>query len=99
MYGLISRMAALPGRRDALAAILLRGTAAMPGCRSYVVATDPGDPDALWVTEVWDDAASHRASLGLPAVQEAMAAGRPLIAGIGPRTETTPIGGVGVGGG
>lgn len=97
MYGLISRMTAVPGQRDALAAILVRGTVAMPGCRSYVVATDPGDPDTLWVTEVWDDAASHRASLRLPAVQEAMAAGRPLIAGIGPRTETMPIGGVGLG--
>jgi quinol monooxygenase YgiN len=60
MYGLIGKMTAAPGQRDALAAILLEGTAAMPGCLSYVIATDPADADALWITEVWDDAASHK---------------------------------------
>jgi quinol monooxygenase YgiN len=37
MYGLIGKMTAVPGQRDALAAILLEGTDAMPGCLSYVV--------------------------------------------------------------
>ena len=48
----------------------------MPGRLSYVVAEDPNDPDALWVTEVWVDQAAHRASLQLPAVQAAIAKGR-----------------------
>ena len=39
----------------------------MPGCLSYIVAEDPNDPDALWVTEVWTDEAAHRASLDLAA--------------------------------
>ena len=43
----------------------------MPGCFSYVVAADPAEPDALWVTEVWESQASHQASLQLPAVQAA----------------------------
>lgn len=98
MYGLIGRMKAQPGQRDALAAILLEGTGAMPGCLSYVVARDPADADALWITEVWDSAESHRASLALPAVQAAIARGRPLIAGFDNRTETEPLGGVGLGG-
>lgn len=41
MYGLIGKMTAGPGQRDALAAILLEGTDAMPGCLSYVIAADP----------------------------------------------------------
>ena len=81
MYGLIGRMTATPGQRDALAAILLSGTDSMPGCLSYIVASDPAEPDALWITEVWESAEHHRASLSLPAVQEAIAKGRPLIAG------------------
>lgn len=93
MYGLIGKITAVPGRRDALAAILLEGTRDMPGCVSYVVAADPSDPDALWVTEVWDSQASHEASLQLPAVQDAIAKGRPLIAGFSDRVETTPLGG------
>jgi quinol monooxygenase YgiN len=53
----------------------------MPGCISYVIATDPTDADALWITEVWDSAESHKASLSLPSVKKAIAKGRPLIAG------------------
>ncbi len=77
MYGLIGKMLAAPGQRDALVEILLEGTAAMPGCRSYIVATDPGDANAIWITEVWVDEASHKASLALPAVQAAIAKARP----------------------
>lgn len=96
MYGLIGKMSATPGQRDALAAILMEGTGMMPGCLSYIIATDPSDPDALWITEVWDSQASHKASLGLPAVQAAIAKGRPLIAGFSHRVETVPIGGYGL---
>ena len=97
MYGLIGKITTSPGQRDALVAILVEGTTKMPGCLSYVVALDSADPDALWVTEVWDHQKSHVASLSLPAVKEAIARGRPLIAGFSNRVETTPIGGVGLG--
>jgi len=96
MYGLIGKFRSLPGQREALASILIEGTSAMPGCLSYVVAADATDPDALWVTEVWDSSASHRASLALPAVQRAIARGKPLIAAFGERFETKPIGGFGL---
>ena len=96
MYGLIGRIMATPGNRAELAAILLEGTTAMPGCLSYIVAEDAQDADALWVTEVWDSADSHRASLSLPGVQAAIARGRPLIAGFDNRHETRPLGGTGL---
>ena len=96
MYGLIGRMKAVPGKRAELAAILLEGTGAIPGCRSYIVAEDPSQSDTLWITEVWDSADSHRASLSLPAVQAAIARGRPLIAGFDSQTETRPLGGFGL---
>lgn len=96
MYGLIGRMTAQPGQRDALAAVLLEGLHDMPGCLSYVVANDPESPDALWITEVWTDAAAHTASLQLPSVKAAIAKGRPLIAGFGPSHVTQPIGGHGL---
>lgn len=96
MYGLIGRMIATTGQRDALIGILLEGTGAMPGCLSYIVAADPANADAIWITEVWDSEASHQASLALPSVQAAIARGRPLIAGFDSRTVTTPVGGVGL---
>ena len=96
MYGLIGKMMAVPGQREALIAILLDGLVGMPGCRSYVVARDPLDADAIWITEVWDSHESHQASLSLPSVQAAIARGRPLISGFGARFETEPAGGFGL---
>ena len=96
MYGLISKITTVANQRDALAAILLDGTQAMPGCLSYVVASDPADDNGLWITEVWDSQASHTASVSLPAVQAAIAKGRTMIAGFTNRVETAPIGGYGI---
>lgn len=96
MYGLIGKMTAVTGKRDELAAILLAGTGAMPGCLSYIVAQDPREADALWITEVWRSQDDHMASLKLPDVQAAIAKGRPLIAAFGDRVETIPLGGVGL---
>jgi quinol monooxygenase YgiN len=96
MHGLIGKMIATPGQRDALIAILLEGVEAMPGCLSYIVATDTADANAIWITEVWDSRESHDASLKLPAVQKALAKGRPLIAGFGDTFVTTPVGGHGL---
>lgn len=89
-------MAATPGQRDALIEILLEGTVDMPGCLSYIIAKDPADADAVWVTEAWTSEVHHRASLGLPAVQQAIARVRPIIAGFRDRFVTEPVGGHGL---
>jgi quinol monooxygenase YgiN len=96
MYGLIGRIRAVAGKRAELAEVLVQEDGSMPGCLSYIVAEDPDDADALWVTEVWVDQAAHRASLQLPAVQAAIARGRPLIAGFDNRHETNVLGGIGL---
>ena len=96
MYGPIGKMTAAPGKRDELVSILLEGAATMPGCLSYIIAKDTSDPNAIWITEAWESRASHEASLSLPFVKEAIAKGRPLIAGFSDRVVTTPIGGTGL---
>ena len=96
MHGLIGKATCVPGKRDEFIGILLEGVGAMPGCLSYVVARDPQDPDAIWITEVWDSKESHAASLQLPAVREAIKRGRPMIAGFGEQTITEPVGGHGL---
>jgi quinol monooxygenase YgiN len=85
------------GQREKVVAALLEGVQSMPGCLSYIVAQDPLDPDAIWVTEAWDSKESHRASLKLPAVQQAIAIAKPHITGFGERFETVPVGGPGLG--
>lgn len=96
MYGLIGKFIAVSGERDALASILLENAGRMPGCLSYIVARDTANENAIWVTEVWDSQRSHRDSLSIPAVQEAIERAKPLIAGFGERFETEPIGGHGL---
>ncbi len=97
MYGLIGKMLATSGDRDSVIVALLESTGEMPGCLSYVVALDPNDADAIWITEVWDSQESNKASLGLPQVRAAIAKARPMIAGFGERFETRPLGGFGLG--
>ncbi len=96
MHGLIGKMIAAEGKRDELIKILLDGVSGMPGCLSYVVAKDPADKNAIWITEVWDSKESHAASLQLPAVKEAIAKGKPLIASFGDYHATEPVGGHGL---
>lgn len=96
MYGLIGNCRAIAGKRDELAACMLENVSGMPGCLAYVVALDPEDGDRLWITEVWVDQASHRASLEIPAVKETIARAKPLIAEFGEFHVTTPVGGHGL---
>jgi quinol monooxygenase YgiN len=96
MYGLIGKINVVAGQRPAVVAALLEGVDAMPGCLSYVVAEDPADPNAIWVTEAWDSKESHAASLKLAVVQAAIARARPHITGFGEHFDTTPVGGRGL---
>jgi quinol monooxygenase YgiN len=96
MYGLIGKMISKPEQRDALLALLLQGAKNMPGCLSYVIAKDTEDEDAVWITEVWEDEASHRNSLQLPSVRDAITNAMPLIARFEPGVITDPVGGVGL---
>ncbi len=90
-YGLIGQMLAQPGQREALIAILSEGTGTMPGNVAYLVGEDSANPDAIWIVEIWESREAHTASLTLPAVQAAIAKGRPLIAGFGTRAEFRPV--------
>jgi len=96
MFGLIVKMVAAPGKREELISLLLQGTDATPGCLSYVIASDASDADGIWITEVWEDKASHDASLSLPVVQKTIAAARPMIAAFNNPVVTTPVGGHGL---
>lgn len=95
MYGLIGRFRAVEGKRDDLIAVMLEGSVPMAGCRSYVIARDPGSEDGIWITEVWDSQESHKASLTIPEVKATIAKAMPLIAGFEERFETEPKGGIG----
>jgi quinol monooxygenase YgiN len=93
LYGRIGQMMATPGKRDELISYLLAGSEAMAGNLAYIIAKDVADGDAIWITEIWKNSSSHKASLGLPQVQAAIARARPIIAGFGTSAEVIPVGG------
>lgn len=92
MYGLISTITAVPGKRDQLIGFIAGEPSGMPGCISYVVASDATDPDLIWVSEVWEGKKAHAASLELPAVVSSIEKARPMIAGMKIVAETVPVG-------
>jgi len=98
MYGLQGKIVAKPGQRDALLALLLEASRGvpMPGCRLYVVSEVAAEPDAIAITEVWDDREAHQASLQLERVRALIAEARPLIGSMGAPVELRPLGGVGI---
>lgn len=81
MFMLHGRLAAKPGRRDELLAIVAEAEHAerMPGCRLYLVAVDETDADGVWVTEVWESEAAHAASLQLDRVRDQIAQAMPIL--------------------
>jgi quinol monooxygenase YgiN len=80
MIGYINSITAKPEERPRLIELLLHGSGGMPGCLAYIVAADTANAGRVWITEVWDTAESHQASLALPQVRAAIEEARPLIA-------------------
>ena len=97
-YGLLGSMTAQPGRGEDLVAILLRAAQLLernPECLHYVVSTS-GEPDVVWVSEVWTDQAAHDASLEPEDVRALVQQAIPLIAGMSEQTHLTVRGGKGL---
>jgi len=91
MYGLIVKMAMICGRREEMIEILKESASNMAGCLSYVVAKDSADEDVLWVTEVWNSAVSHDASLSLPSVKNAIPRAKAIVSSFEKIAVTTPV--------
>jgi len=95
MHGLTGKFTAADGRRDELVGYLLKGLRDMPGCLSYIVASDPAIANAIWVTDASTDPERQKASLGLPLRHEAIRKARPIITGRDSLAETQQVGGHG----
>ena len=94
MYGMIVKIIAAADKRTALSDTF-GALGEMNGCLSYVVSEDARDEKAIWITEVWDSEANHRASLSLPSVQRSISAAKPMIVGFERIAVTRPVKGIG----
>lgn len=93
------RMVAQPGRGTDLADSLLRvadGMGRAPGCEAYVVNAAPDEPDTVWVTEVWSDAAASEEALNRDLGDAGLGEVLELLAEPPEYIEVSPLGGPGL---
>ena len=83
MFANVGTLGAAPGRRDDLVRHLTQRSDALRavGCLTYEAGVNDDDPDTVFVVELWESEAAHRASLASPGVQASIAAARPLLSG------------------
>lgn len=99
MYSRFGKLTAQPGKRDALAEILLRASAltlSLRGCRTYIVLEDLADENTVAVFEIWDDKEAHADSLRSEDVRALIAEASPFIAGVTGGSEMRVVGGFGI---
>jgi len=77
------RIGVVPGKRDALVAILTRPSPELAevGCLLYQVGVSDEDPDGIHVVELWTSPEAHRQSLQLESVKASISEAMPLISG------------------
>ncbi|MET9487108.1 antibiotic biosynthesis monooxygenase [Nocardia sp. NPDC006630] len=82
LFSVFGRMTALPGQRDELIALLLKGLRASEdgGLLSYSINTAFDDPDTIWLTQLWADKDAHDATTRSEAVVAASGQVAPLLA-------------------
>jgi quinol monooxygenase YgiN len=81
-FAICGKMAAQPGKRDALASVMKEAFARvskLPGCLLYLIFEDLEDKDCLWITEIWTSKDAHEASLKDASVLATIAKARPLL--------------------
>ncbi|NMI00605.1 putative quinol monooxygenase [Pseudonocardia acidicola] len=93
------RMVAQPGQGSALAEQLMRvadGLRDAPGCELYIINRTPDEPDTVWVTEVWADAAASDAALSRDMGEAGIGEVLALLAGPPEFVDLAPVGGPGL---
>jgi len=97
-FAMFGQLIAQPGQRDELARLMLESAETlqgMEGCIYYIISESVDEPDALWISELWESEEAHAASLKNESVLAVIQRCRPLIAGVKP-VKVRPIGGKGL---
>jgi len=82
-YGLYGKLQAQAGKGKELGEILLKAAKLMEnakGCILYIVNKEVGNPDSVYIIEVWESKEDHDKSLGVPGVSELIKQALPILA-------------------
>jgi quinol monooxygenase YgiN len=98
-YGLYGKLQAQAGKGKELGEILLKAAKLMEsakGCILYIVNKQAGEPDGIYVMEVWDSKEDHDNSLKVPGVRELIMQAMPILDGKPEGTTLEVLGGKGL---
>ena len=97
--GRYAKMTAKPGQGEALAQKMLEVADALrevAGCELYVINRSAGEPDVIWVTELWQSQEQLDQALESPGAKESIQEVLDLVEREGfERVDLEPVGGVG----
>lgn len=79
----LGTLGSVAGGRDELVSHLTKRSDLLKevGCLLYEVGVNDDEPETVFVMELWESAAAHQASLGLPEVKASIEQARPLLSG------------------
>lgn len=86
-FVMLGKLTAHPGQRDELARLMLESSEsleAMEGCLQYILSESADEPDVLWISEIWESAEAHAASLKDENILAIISRCRPLITAVTP---------------
>lgn len=98
MYLIHGKLNAKPTHADELASILLEASklvSTAKGCKLYVIGKDQSDPNAVYVTEIWESKEDHDNSLNVEGVRELIMKAMPILDGL-PTKGKEIFGGAGI---
>ncbi|TCN26518.1 putative quinol monooxygenase [Mesobacillus foraminis] len=84
-FGLFGKFTVKEGERGTLVDILLEAAESMENldeCEIYLVSTSEGEPNTVYVYEVWSNEDAHQASLTLEVTQTLIQRAKPIITGM-----------------
>ena len=97
-YGYVNKFTTKSGKREELMTVLLKAAKVLEtnsDCLQYLIST-AGEPETLYVTEIWASKQAHDASLEPPGVKTVIAQAMPFIASVSNIAELQIEGGKGL---
>lgn len=95
-YSVNGKLMASSGNGPMLRQYLLEAAAGMEAvdnCYCYIVGVNQEEPDAVYIYEVWENQAAHRASLELDVFRKLIEKAKPIIVSMSNDPDLTIIGG------
>jgi quinol monooxygenase YgiN len=95
-FALLNRLTTKPGHRERVFEILVESGKLFddnPACRLYLVVQAAGDPNLIWVADLWTSEEEHAEALKAPEMRPFVEQCMPLLEGMPEQIRVLQVGG------